>query len=434
MAVKFYTVKRGDTLTGIGQRFGVPVQQLAQFNKKADPNKLAVSEVLMIPAPDSEEDRMRVQAAKQAPAAEQVRAQRPSQQPSSGFEVVERPRAQPPREPLPASAEALVQGPQPVREGGSLENVHAKSYPPHDPRQLAYPEFWADFLDKALPTAMAGATGPGAGLLRGAVALGRMENPFQPEPSAARADFARKAGRHFQRYPDEPRDPNYGQVFEPDLGGGRRAAPEEIKDWNFYRRYRTDAQAPAPFPRKGAQPAADAGPGPADFVDRIVNDFLGINYPVGLGRLRGAQVADTRHNLARLSDEAAQSVGPRSSHPKNVFRNTTTAEKNVSPFRAAASSSHPKSMIEPGNIDLHHRPVVHNADGTISTVRSMSIGTDQGEVLIPTISEDGRVMTADEAIKQYRKTGRHLGIFRDRAAADAFAKQLHQEQEQEYSR
>jgi hypothetical protein len=89
-------------------------------------------------------------------------------------------------------------------------------------------------------------------------------------------------------------------------------------------------------------------------------------------------------------------------------------------------------IVAQGNIDLRKRPVVKNPDGSISTVKSRSFGTDKGEVLIPLVSNDGRIMTDDEAFDQYRKTGKHLGIFKTPAAATAYAKRLHEEQEKEY--
>lgn len=87
-----------------------------------------------------------------------------------------------------------------------------------------------------------------------------------------------------------------------------------------------------------------------------------------------------------------------------------------------------------GNIDLAARPIVRNSDGSYSTVKSMSFGTDQGEVLVPTVSDDGRLMTEDEAIDQYRRTGKHLGIFRTPEEATQFAERLHDDQAAMYDK
>lgn len=96
------------------------------------------------------------------------------------------------------------------------------------------------------------------------------------------------------------------------------------------------------------------------------------------------------------------------------------------------STTQPSGQLEAGNIDLGHRPIVRNADGSISTVRSMSANFDGQEVLIPTVSDDGRVLSEPDAIDLYRRTGRHLGKFSTPDAATAYAEQLHRDQEAQY--
>lgn len=100
---------------------------------------------------------------------------------------------------------------------------------------------------------------------------------------------------------------------------------------------------------------------------------------------------------------------------------------------AATSAGRPVGLRAPGNIDIHHRPVVHNADGSYSTVLSFSIGTPQGEVLIPRVV-GGKVVSEKDATRHYMQTGEHLGIFDTPQHATAYAKSLHEHQAREYRR
>lgn len=107
----------------------------------------------------------------------------------------------------------------------------------------------------------------------------------------------------------------------------------------------------------------------------------------------------------------------------------------------------PKPII-PGNIDLKRRPVVKNADGTKSTVKSISFGLPNGnEILLPQIKEIQQLPGAKRkgqdlsippfkghqaVLDEYKRTGKHLGVFKDAKTATAYAQALHRAQAKLY--
>jgi hypothetical protein len=115
----------------------------------------------------------------------------------------------------------------------------------------------------------------------------------------------------------------------------------------------------------------------------------------------------------------------------------------------------PKPVV-PGNIDLRNRPVVKNKDGSVSTVKSASFGLPGGkEILLPQIADAagnkgipaltklgvkrvGKDLSAppykgkQAVLDQFKKTGEHLGVFKDATTATAYAKALHQAQAKLY--
>jgi hypothetical protein len=88
-------------------------------------------------------------------------------------------------------------------------------------------------------------------------------------------------------------------------------------------------------------------------------------------------------------------------------------------------------LVKPGNIDVNNRPVVENKDGSISTVRSISVEMDGKNIVLPTVI-NGQIVSDEEAVNHYRQTGEHLGIFSSSYAANKFARALHKEQDKTY--
>ena len=91
-----------------------------------------------------------------------------------------------------------------------------------------------------------------------------------------------------------------------------------------------------------------------------------------------------------------------------------------------------------GNIDLYNRPVYRNADGSVSTVDSISFNIDGQEILLPSVWMRGGVpyhsQDSNEIIQHYQQTGEYLGKFSTPEAANAYSDLLHSAQEALYAK
>jgi ribosomal protein S18 acetylase RimI-like enzyme len=96
--------------------------------------------------------------------------------------------------------------------------------------------------------------------------------------------------------------------------------------------------------------------------------------------------------------------------------------------RSQSKTQMAPGQVEQGNIDLFKQPEVHNADGSTSTVDTVGVNINGKEYVLPTVTPDGRhLKTADEAIAEFQRTGKHLGAFETPDAGTAFAQQVHED-------
>ena len=149
-----------------------------------------------------------------------------------------------------------------------------------------------------------------------------------------------------------------------------------------------------------------------------------VNRPVPMGK--GPAPTKPKQELVTEPMDYTYTFSSGSGKPWNVKSQVELSDKEIEQLSEEARLQRPEPTSL-GNIDLFNRPRVQNGDGSHSTVRSISFEEDGQEILIPTVSPDGRILSNTDAIDLYHKTGEHLGKFASVEEANAFAQQLHED-------
>jgi hypothetical protein len=105
------------------------------------------------------------------------------------------------------------------------------------------------------------------------------------------------------------------------------------------------------------------------------------------------------------------------------------------PGPIGAMSLPSRGMIRAGNIDLRNRPIIHNKDGSVSTLRAFTVQDDQGHtILLPSVDANGKPLSMPEARRYWQARGQSLGVFDTEANAEAYESTMHDLLAEQYRR
>lgn len=187
------------------------------------------------------------------------------------------------------------------------------------------------------------------------------------------------------------------------------------------------------FPTIGSIGTAGLGENGSDGLGEMANPSL---LPEGTAIPQDTQEqADLLIKLG-LFDEAEQRLKSKKRTPlMTTYENEpVTLTTTTLPEQVETVAQTPPPTSQPGTqqrnatykvLDPYelYKPLT-NPDGSVSTVRTMSFNEDGKEILIPTVV-DGVLLSDDEAIAHYHKTGEHFGAYDSVEDANLAAESIH---------
>jgi GH24 family phage-related lysozyme (muramidase) len=174
--------------------------------------------------------------------------------------------------------------------------------------------------------------------------------------------------------------------------------------------------------KRGGTPA-QAAQVPGWIANKTLRE--GMNMPIVGGQIAaGVEPYFGKMGITKQQFDQAVKEGP----PKaaTLGKRSDLGTSDATDFSAAR-----RRPVDPNaaTLDPLQQKPVQNADGSISTVRTIGIEDQGKEVNIPTVPpEGGKIMSNAEAEQRYRDTGKHLGKFDSVEAAGAAAEKLHQDE------
>lgn len=175
--------------------------------------------------------------------------------------------------------------------------------------------------------------------------------------------------------------------------------------------------------RKTFRPATDDE---MDEVQRVITE-TGIPESEIIQPVSKFEEVKAKYTAATTATEPAPAAPPAPSAPppaEPVAAPATPAQPTVQ-HDPMFMWKNPKGVVVPGTTDLTKQPEVMTPEGDPATVRSIGVQFDDGYYLLPTVTPDGRLLSDDEAIEEFKSTGKHLGIFESQHDSDLYGWKLH---------